>query len=123
MGLDKGDLEAVPVGLSLEETYCRVYDWHTHNGLTRLRERYGREDDCARKYRELLAKLPEPGKASRADMAAIFRHVISNLMEWAYHEKDAHGIKIAAYAHHATREYFAGLEGLDKESKGSVLGI
>lgn len=123
MGLDRGDLEAVPVGLSLEETYRRIYDWHTHNGLARLRERYGREDDYAQRYRELLAKLPGPGQASRSDMACVFRHVISNLMEWAYHEKDVHGIKMAAYAHYAAKEYFGGFDGLHQESKGSTLDV
>lgn len=122
MGLDPGDFEAVPAGLSCEEVYRRIYGWHRRNGLSRLQERYGREDEYARKYGELLAKLPEPGKASRADMAAVFRHVISDLMEWAYHEKAEHGIKMDAYAHHAAKRFFSGLEGLHKESLGSMLG-
>jgi hypothetical protein len=53
-------------------------------------------------------------------MAVVFRHIISNLMEWVYHEKDEHGIKTAAYAHHAAKRYFSGLDGLYEQSKGSA---
>lgn len=106
MGLLPGDLERVPNDLSMRHCYERIYTWHHRRGLERFKERYGEEDSYAQSYRALLNQLPEASSASRADMACVFNEVITNRLEWAYHEQDEQGIKTAAYAHFAVDKWF-----------------
>ena len=56
-------------------------------------------------------------------MAFVFGEVISASFEWAYHEKDKDGIKIAAYAHFALDNYYDGFGGDEfrKRRKASKL--
>ena len=107
MALNPGDLEKVPQGMSVRDCYERIYNWHKKYGETRLRERYGRDDDYSKAYLDLLNRLTLPDKTTQNDMDFVFGEVISMLMEWSYHEEDGYGIKIAAYAHFALNKQYA----------------
>jgi len=106
MGLSTEDLVKVPKGMSVRECYERIYNWHKKYGESRLKEKYRRDNAYSRAYLRLLDFLPLPNKASDEDMDFIFGEVISNLMEWSYHEEDDYGIKIAAYAHFALNKKY-----------------
>jgi len=113
MGLLKGDLEKVPKGLSPEEYYGRIYDWHKKNQrniFAKLSKR-NKEDPYILCYQELMEVLPQPKSVTNEDIAFVCREVISGLMEWAYHEKDAYGVKTAAYAHYVLDNFFDGFHG------------
>lgn len=120
MGLTKEDMVKVPKGLSLKEYYARIYNWHMKNKIfTELRNKDNPYVIC---YLELMRVLPEPNVASSEDIAFVCREVITGLMEWAYHEIDENGVKIAAYAHHILDTFFDGFNGsktiqLSKNSK------
>ena len=106
MGLNPGDLRKVPKGMSVKECYERIYNWHKKHGKRRVKEKLGREDEYVRAYLDLVDALPSPNKATQEDMDFVFGEVISNLMEWSYHEEDEYGIKIAAYAHFALNKQY-----------------
>jgi hypothetical protein len=62
-------------------------------------------------FLRLLDNLPQPDKASQADMDFVFGEVIFGSMEWAYHDTDEEGVKMAAYAHFAVNaEYPKGFQ-------------
>ncbi len=107
MGLSQKDLEKVPKEMSVKECYERIYDWHKRYGKTRIKEKYERDNAYSRAYLDLIDALPSPNEASKEDMAFVFGEVISMLMEWAYHEEDEYGIKMAAYAHFALNKMYA----------------
>lgn len=107
MGLNPGDLEEVPKGMSVKECYERIYNWHKKYGKRRVKEKYGRDDAYSRAYLDLVDALPSANKAPQEDMDFVFGEVISMLMEWSYHEEDEYGIKIAAYAHFALNKQYA----------------
>jgi hypothetical protein len=122
MGLLAGDLEEVPPKMTMRECYRRVYEWHKRHGSERIKAKYGRDDAYSRTYAELLKSLPSPESASDADMAFVFGEVIYMLMEWAYHEEDDQGIKMAAYAHYVVNKWFDGsLRKLQDEARRSKL--
>ncbi len=103
------DFIRMPQGITVRECYARIYSWHTLNGAEAIKTTYGREDGYSRAYKRLLGKLPVPELATDADMDFVFGQAISGLMEWAYHLRDGHGIKTAAYAHYALNlEYGSG---------------
>lgn len=97
MGLLKGDLEKVPRNMSVEECYKRIYQWHKRNGKKKMNEKQ-LQGTYSKRYLKLLNGLPKPETASKSDMNSVFGEVIWGLMEWAFHEEDTYGIKIAAYA-------------------------
>lgn len=101
MGLLKGDIDKVPKGLSLEEYYKKIYDWHLKN---KNRVDY-------KKYKELLKALPHPDEVNLEDIVFVCREVIAGIMEWAYHEVDESGVKTAAYAHYILDTFFDGFHG------------
>jgi len=107
MGLNVGDLEKVPKGMSVNECYERIFNWHKKHGKRRVKEKYGRDDAYNRAYLDLVDALPSPSEATREDMDFVFGEIISMLMEWSYHEEDKYGIKIAAYAHFALNKQYA----------------
>ena len=39
MGLNQGDLEKVPKGMSVIECYERIYNWHKKHGEKRLKRK------------------------------------------------------------------------------------
>ena len=122
MALLAGDLEKVPPELTMRECYQRIYEWHKRYGVTQIRTRYARDDAYSRIYAELVKCLPVPPVASDTDMAFVFGEVIYMLMEWAYHEEDDKGIKMAAYAHFAVNNWFGGsLEQLRDQAQKSRL--
>jgi len=106
MGLNPGDLEKVPKEMSIKECYGRVYSWHKKYGKTKVEEKYGDNDVNSRAYLDLINMLPSPNEVTQEDMDFVFGEVISKLMEWSYHEEDAYGIKIAAYAHFALNKQY-----------------
>jgi len=97
MGLLPGDLEKVSKDMSVKECYVRIYTWHKKYGKKKIKEKQLQEAH-AKRYSKLLDDLPTPQKATESDMNFVFGEVIYGLMEWSYHEEDAFGIKIAAYA-------------------------
>jgi len=113
MGLLKGDLEKVPKGLALKEYYKRIVDWYKENRDLILQKMHNRtlDDPYIRCFFELVENLPSPDDASPEDIALICIEVISGLMEWAYHEEDQYGVKMAAYAHYILNEFFDGFFG------------
>ena len=124
MGLNPGDLEKVPKGMSVKECYERIHNWHKKYGKGRVKEKYGRDDAYSRAYLDLVDALPSANKATQEDMDFIFGEVISMLMEWSYHEEDGYVIKIAAYAHFAlNKQYTNGFhdEGFRKSREASKL--
>ena len=76
----------------------------------KLRDR-DEHDPYIRCYLELVEVMPDPELASEEDIALICREVIAGLMEWAYHEEDNYGVKIAAYAHYILNTFFDGFHG------------
>lgn len=109
----KNDLEMVPKGLSLEDYYGRIFNWHKKNQkniFTKLATRKN-DDPYIRCYLELIKALPQPKSATPDDIAFVCREVIAGLMEWAYHEKDVHNVKTAAYAHYVVDTHFDGFSG------------
>ena len=122
MALNPGDLEKVPQTLSMRQCYERIHGWHRSDGVARLEQRYGGNDAYAQSYRDLLSRLPAPAQATEADMAFVFNEVITNRMEWAYHQEDERGIKTAAYAHFALQRWFGDdLARLQEVARGSPL--
>jgi len=122
VGLLPGDLEKVPENFSMKECYSRIYNWHQKHGRQRLTSKYGREDKYSKKYLELVNALPGPDRATVEDMAFVFGEVIYMLMEWAYHEEDELGIKTAAYAYFALKNFFGdSLQQLQERAKKSNL--
>jgi len=107
MGLNPRDLEKVPKGMSVKECYERIFNWHKKYGKKRIMEKHGLNDAYVRAYLNLVDALPLPSEATQGDMDFVFGEVISMLMEWAYHEEDEYGIKIAAYAHFALDRQYA----------------
>ncbi|MEM1831385.1 MAG: hypothetical protein QXT57_01785 [Thermosphaera sp.] len=113
MGLTKEDMAKVPKGLSLNEYYARIYNWHMKNKnkiFAKLPDR-SKDDPYIICYLELMRILPEPNVASLEDIAFVCREVLAGLMEWAYHEIDENGVKIAAYAHYILDTFFDGFNG------------
>jgi len=107
------DLAKIPRGLSLQEYYLRIYNWYTKNKdkiLVKLSHRDA-NDPYILCYYELMKVIPPPTEATEEDVAMICREVIAGLMEWAYHEKDEHGIRVAAYAHYILNTFFDGFHG------------
>ncbi len=41
MGLNKGDLEKVPVEIGIREYYKRIFDWHEKHGEKKMKDKYG----------------------------------------------------------------------------------
>jgi len=113
MGLLKGDLEKVPKELSPKEYYTRIYNWHGKNQHKIFNKLSGRkkEDPYIRCYQELIRVLPSPKSVSLDDISFICREVIGGLMEWAYHEKDKHDVKTAAYAQYVLDRFLDGFHG------------
>ena len=113
MGLLKGDLEKVPKGFSPKQYYARIYDWHRKNQdkiFIKLSNRK-KEDPYIRCYQELMGVLPQPKSVTLEDTALVCREVVGGLMEWAYHEKDEHDVKTAAYAQYVLDKFFDGFHG------------
>jgi len=113
MGPLRGDIEKVPKGLSLKEYYARIYEWHRKNKnkiFDKLKNR-DKHDPYIKCYLELMEIIPDPEHASKEDIALICREVIAGLMEWAYHEEDDYGVKMAAYAHYILNSFFDGFHG------------
>jgi len=104
-------------GLTLNECYRRIYDWHTINKNSILGKLPKKSDDpyvvC---YQRLVAHLPDPREAAREDIVFVCIEVISGLMEWAYSEKDEEGIKISTYAHYILGTFFDGFGGEETRS-------
>lgn len=123
MGLNPVDLEKVPKGMSVKECYERIYDWQKKYGKRRVNEKYSRKDAYSKAYLYLVDKLPLPNKAVQEDMDFIFGEVISGLMECSYHEKDKHGIKIAAYAHFALNKQYLGFGGEEHRKSREALKL
>ena len=69
------------------------------------------DDPYVRCFFELVENLPDPEDASPEDIALVCIEVVSGLMEWAYHEEDRYGVKMAAYAHYILDEFFDGFFG------------
>jgi len=91
MALNPDDLR--PTDLSERERYGRIWTWYRANA-SRLT---GRTDDYAKRSADYIQQMPAPDSASAEQIAEVFRHVRTNLLEWAYHESDGH-YKMAAYA-------------------------
>lgn len=109
MGLNPGDLAKIPTEMAVKECYERIYNWHKQHGESRVKVRYGRDDEYSKTYLDLVKALPVPNKATQEDMDFIFGQVTYMLMEWSYHEEDEHGIKMGAYAQFALdKEYSKG---------------
>lgn len=124
MGLTKEDREKVPKGLPLKEYYARIYNWHKKNKekiFIKMSSR-PRNDPYILCYLELVDALPDAENASIEDIMFVCREVIAGLMEWAYHEVDEFGVKLAAYAHYILDTFSDGSHGertlkLSKSSK------
>lgn len=116
MGLSSDHLSLVPQSMDIKDCYERIYTWHKKNGRKKIIEKENLESSYSKKYLALLDKLPLPKSITREDMDYIFSQVIWGDLEWAYHEKDSFGIKLAAYAHYAINKVYGGL-GSDDFSK------
>lgn len=126
MAQSQEDIEKLFESITVEECYARIYGWHQSHGRGRIKQKYGREDEYSREYLRLLALLPSPVQATQHDMDFVFGEVISMLMEWAYHEKDEHGIEMAAYAHVALNKRYRhgfGDEEFRKSRQASALFV
>ncbi len=108
MGISNEDLLKVPKNLSIRDCYERIYDWHKKNGKNFILKRPFLDEKYKNAYLKLIDCLPDPENATISDMNFLFGESIFMLMEWCYHEPDIHGIKLAAYAHHAVSAQFAG---------------
>ncbi len=115
MGLNPGDLEKILTGLSVEEAYSRLRTWYCSHAPTG----HALSDDYKRRSAKLVAKLPL--KPSDADVAYVCLNVISNLLEWAYHQADNNGIKLGAYAHYIANKKFGGFGNLAPEADKTSL--
>lgn len=103
MGLEPGDIEKVPKELSVNDCYKRIYEWQKKYGKGIMKKKYGEEKIH---YSDLLDALPSPNKATNGDMNYVFSIVIAGVMEWSFHRKDEHEIKMAAYAQCAIRKQY-----------------
>jgi hypothetical protein len=124
MGLNPRDMKKVPKEMSIKQCYERIYEWHKKYGKEIVKEKYRWDDAYRRAYWDLVDVLPHPDEATQADMDFVFGEVIAGLMEWSYHEEDANGIKMAAYAYFAlNKQYPAGFadENFWKNRKSSKL--
>ena len=113
MGLSRDEMRKVPKGMRLAEYYQRIYDWHKMNAQRIFDKLSGRprDDPYIQCYFELVRAMPHPNHATLGDIAFICHEVIAGLMEWAYHERDEYGVKIAAYAHYILDTFFDGFGG------------
>jgi hypothetical protein len=82
-----------PAELSELERYRRVWAWYRAN-VTKLA---GRTDDYAKRSADYIQQLPPPDSVSVGQIEEGFRHVRTNLLEWACRESDCQ-YKMAAYA-------------------------
>ena len=109
MGLEPGDIDQVPLGLSIEDYYDRIIGWYKASKDFILKKT-GRpkNDSYVECYRALIRAAPARGAVHSADIALVCKEVVTGLMEWAYHEKDSHGVKMAAYAYYVLESFFDG---------------
>ena len=116
VGLVDEDLGKIPMSMSIEECYSRIYNWHKTHGQTEI-SKYKKEHitsnqrnitDYSDRYSNLVKTIPEPEIATIDDMNYIFGSVIYSLMEWAFHKEDEYRIKMAAYAKFAILKQFPG---------------
>jgi hypothetical protein len=130
VGLEE-DLRKIPMSMSIEECYERIYNWHKTQGQVEISE-YKKNGINANprymagyleKYLNLVKAIPEPKIATIDDMNYIFGSVTYSLMEWAFHKKDERGIEMYAYAKFAILKQFPdylndiGFEKSRKQSK------
>jgi len=112
LGLEHGDIDRVPQGLNLSDYYERLREWYSANrALAASKLRRSRSDPYVSCFEELVSILPAKHTATPEDIAFVSVEVISGLMEWAYHEKDQDGVKMAAYAHFILDRFFDGFHG------------
>ena len=81
--------------MSRREVYARISEWYRAN----IERVLGDEGEYEKHSAEYILDLPDPAAVTEEQMDEAFRHVIMNLLEWGYHDKDEHGYKMAAYAH------------------------
>ena len=115
MGLNRGDLEKIPPSLTIQDAYKRLRKWYSLHAPTAE----GLSDDYKKRSAQLARKLPS--KPKDADVAYACLHVISNLLEWAYHQEDQHGIKMGAYTHYIANAKFGGFGNLGAAANKSSL--
>ena len=68
---------------------------------------------------EIIENMPEPHLATNEDIVFICRESLYHYLEWAYTERDHHGVWISAYAQHILDNFFPkeNLEAFGKKSK------
>lgn len=72
--------------VSLADAYGQIYRWYSADtSLVLLNQRP--ESDYRERSRRLIANLPEPGRASDAEMRAVMQEVRAGLLEWAYQQR------------------------------------
>jgi len=85
--------DARPTQLPERERYRKIWTWYRANAS----QLAGRTDDYAKRSSDYIRQLPAPDSASEAQIADVFNHVQTGLLEWAYHTSDGQ-YKMAAYA-------------------------
>jgi hypothetical protein len=66
------------------EAYNRIRTWYQAN----LQLLEGRADDYAIKSARLIRALPSTEKVTRAEIQAVFMHVITMYLEWGFGQSD-----------------------------------
>lgn len=70
--------------ISAEEAYRKIRAWYQAN-VQKVEER---GDEYGEKSARLIRALPPVEAASRAEIQAVFMHVMTMYLEWAYVESD-----------------------------------
>lgn len=90
-----GPRDAYPHGITLREAYAAIRQWYRAAANTGLSdERQVGYLDMSRDY---IESMPRPEVASRDVMIDYLKSVISNRLEFGYHESDGQ-YKMGAYA-------------------------
>lgn len=83
-----------PAALSEIERYKKIWVWYRAN-VSKLATHSS--PNYAKRSVDYIEQLPHPDNASSAQIADVFKHVRTDLLEWAYHLDDGE-YKMAAYA-------------------------
>ena len=92
------DKDRIPTGISIAQAYSKIRDWYKEN-VFRVASR---GDEYGRNSAALISALPTPRETTELEQRAIFREVMTGLLEWAYTESDSE-FQMADYVRGATQ--------------------